>query len=72
MVLSASTTIGWIAMKFGSDIHVSLRMNCKNMDDPFLSSAIVRPKYNVSYTLVYDQIPAKLFPPASAVLCVKC
>lgn len=30
------TTIGWIAMTFGSDIHVSLRMNCNHFDDTIL------------------------------------
>ena len=29
-------SFGWIAMKFGSDIHVPLRLNCNNFDSlPF-------------------------------------
>ncbi len=27
------TTLGWIAMKFGTDIHAPLRMNCNNSPD---------------------------------------
>lgn len=33
-VLFVSTTIGWIAMKFDTDIHVSFRMNINNSGDP--------------------------------------
>ncbi len=32
---NVSTTIGWIDMKFGTSIYVPLRMNCKNVGDPF-------------------------------------
>lgn len=32
-----STTIGWVAMKLGTDIHDSLRMNWNNFDDPLTS-----------------------------------
>lgn len=28
-----STNAGWIAMTFGTDIHVPLWMNCNNYDD---------------------------------------
>ncbi len=27
-------SIGWIAMKFGTHIHVPLRMNCNHFGDP--------------------------------------
>ncbi len=29
-----STTVGWIATKFGANIHDPLRMKCNNFTDP--------------------------------------
>ncbi len=53
-------------MKFGTDIYVRHRMNCKYFGDPL----------TFPVALVYDQIPEKLFPKlfpsASAVFCVYC
>ncbi len=57
-------------MKFGSDIQVPLRMNCKNFGDPltFHPAPSSGQHVSVSNTLVYDQIPAELqtLPSASA------
>ncbi len=63
-------------MKCGSDVHVPLRMNCKNFGEPLtfhLAPSSGR-HVNVSNTLIYDQIPAELqtFPSASAGFCVYC
>ncbi len=52
------TTVGWIAMKFGLDIYVPLRVNCNNFGDP--SMFHVAPPLNLSNTLVYDQIHAEI------------
>lgn len=32
--LNALTTIVWIGVKFGADIHVPFRRNCKNFAEP--------------------------------------
>ncbi len=57
-------------MKCGSDVHVPLRMNCKNFGDPltFHLAPSSGQHVNVSNTLLYDQTPAELqtFPSASA------
>lgn len=40
--------VGWIAMKFGKDIHVQLRMNDNHLGDPwpdFSCSTIIRSKF---------------------------
>ncbi len=31
---TVSAAVGWIVMKCGSDVHVPLKMNCKNFGDP--------------------------------------
>ncbi len=48
------TTVSWITMKFGSDIHISLRMNCNNLnisistfDDHFDGGLNKRVVYNL-------------------------
>ncbi len=52
-----SRTIGWIAVEFGPDIHVPLRMNCNNFGDQltfsFLSSAIIRSTFLFVQYLVW-------------------
>ncbi len=66
---NTSTAVGWIVMKCGSDIHVPLRMNCKNFVIPWSHLAPSSGQHvNVSNTLVYDQTPAELqtFPSAPA------
>ncbi len=49
-------------MKYGSDIHVLLRMTCKNFGDPltFHLAPSSGQHVNVSNALVYDQISAEL------------
>ncbi len=44
---NVSKNIEWIAMKFGTDIHVPPRINCNDFGDPltFSSSSIIRSKY---------------------------
>lgn len=47
-----STTVGWIAMKCGTAIHVSIRMNCNNSGDPFtIHHATIRSKFHFVQTL---------------------
>ena len=70
--LCISTTIGWVAVKFSTDIYGALRIKVINFDDPLtfnlvpLSGEIL----NLSGTLVYGKIHVKLttLPSASAVL----
>ncbi len=62
-------------MKFCTDIHVFLTMNCKNVVDPLTPHLELSASQNVhlSKTLVlFYQIPAKLFtfPSTPAVVCV--
>ncbi len=62
-----STTDGWIAMRFGSPIHVPLTVNCINFGETsnFFSSATIRAKVQCFH--FHDQIPAKaIFQSASA------
>lgn len=35
-VVQSETSIGWIAMKCGTDFYVPLRMNCNDVGDPFI------------------------------------
>ncbi len=58
-------------MKFVSEIHVSLRMNCNKFGDP-LTFHVAPSKgqlFRFCSSLVYDQMPAKVMtlPSASAV-----
>ena len=87
-VWDVSKTIGYIAMNFGTDIHVPQMMNCSNFCD--LLTLNVAPPQGQSLHLscetsqhlrdcrwrfvVYNQISAKLtaFPSALAALCVHC
>ncbi len=44
---NVSKAIGWIAMKFHTDIHIPLRMNWNNFGDPdFSSSTIIWSKFH--------------------------
>ncbi len=58
-------------MKFGTHIHVSLRINCDDYGDPltFHLASSSGQNFSLSNTLVYDQMLAKLrtFPQASPV-----
>ncbi len=51
-----STTIGWIAMKSGTDIHCLQSMNCNNFD--CLTYRPLQVKIWVCPILIYKQIPA--------------
>lgn len=42
---NVSTTIGWIAMTSGADVHAPVRMNCNHFRANFIS------KLNLSYIL---------------------
>lgn len=58
-------------MRFGTDIHVSHRMNCDNFDDPltFYLAPPAGQNFNLHKTLDYDQIPEKLMTlPAASVV----
>ncbi len=61
-VALTKTNIRWIAIKFGTDIQVPLRMNCNHFDEPltFHIAPSSGQNFNLSNTLVYHQIPAKL------------
>lgn len=59
--------IGWIAMTFGSDIHVPLRMNCNNFCGPLT----FHPAPSSGQDL-YSILCFITFIRASAVLCVSC
>lgn len=54
------STIGWIIMNFGKDVHVLLKMNCNNFQVKMSNCN------NLSKNLVYDRIPTKVmtFQPA--------
>ncbi len=69
---NVSTTTEWIA-KFGTDIHVPLRMNCMNFNGPltFHLAPSSGQNFNLSNAFV---LPAKLmaFQLASDVLISKC
>lgn len=71
---NVTTAIGWIIMKFDTDIHVPLRMNINKFCDPLTFDLTPSSGQNLSNTLFYDQILAKLikFPFVSAVLCFWC
>ena len=49
LVIPDFPTIQWIAQKFGTDIHLPLRMNVYNFGDPLnslsLSSAVIKSKF---------------------------
>lgn len=60
-----SKTSGWIAMKFGTDIHLPLRMN---FADPLTSNQA--PPSGQIFNLSETPGWLKIFPSASAVLCV--
>ncbi len=62
------SSIGWIAVKFGAEILIPLRMNCNKFGGPLAFHLAL------CGTLIYEQIPAKImtFPSASTVLCVWC
>lgn len=49
-------TIGWITLKFGSDIYVPHKVNCNNFGDPFIFdlASSVGQKFSLSNSLVYD------------------
>ena len=73
-----STTLELIAIKSGTDIHVSLRIINTNFGDPltFHQAPPSGPNLNVSSTFVYNKIPAELvtltLTSASALLCEHC
>lgn len=56
------TTIGWIDMKYGTDMNAPFRMNCKNTEDPlaFVLVPSWDPNFNLSISMVYNQIPARV------------
>ena len=72
--LLISTSTGWIVMRFGSDIHAPLRMNCKYFGDPltFLLAPSSGHHFNLYNMLVHEQIFAKqmAFTPASVIFCI--
>lgn len=61
------TTIGWIAMKFRTDIPVPLRINCNHFGDPLtfnLPSLSGQRFYYIFYFILisfYSQMHAKLY-----------
>ncbi len=59
------TTIRWIAVKFGSDIHVLVRMSCNNFDPLTFPQALF---FKMSVSPVLWFVTSKTFPSASAVL----
>ncbi len=54
----AQQLILWIVMKFSTNIHVPLRMNCLNFGEPLTSNLAPSSDQhvNVSNTLAYHQI----------------
>ncbi len=48
----------WIAVKFGTHVHASLRINCNNFGDPltFNLAPSSGQNFNLCNTLVYDEL----------------
>ena len=57
-----STTKGWIALKFSTDIYIPLRTNCNHVGDLITSPLAPSSGQNVnlSSSLIYDQIACKI------------
>ncbi len=51
---SIATTIGWVAMKFGADIDIPVRMIHHCFGDPLTFPLVPPPCFNLLNTLVYD------------------
>lgn len=50
LVQTEITTIGWIVMKCGSDIHVPLRLNCNNFSDPLTFHRALYASHNLNWS----------------------
>lgn len=59
-VWNISTAIGWIGVKFGSEIHAPLGKNCNHFGDPLTSHLVPAwgQKFSLSDTLVHVHIHA--------------
>ena len=59
---NVSTTIGYIAMTFGTDTHIHFRVHYYHFGDSLDFDLVPSSgqTFNLNNTVVYDQIPAKL------------
>ncbi len=70
---NTSAPIESIGAKFGTDIYIPLRLNCKNFGHPLTFCLAPPSGQSLSNTFIYDQIPVKLMTiTLPVILCTLC